>query len=103
MGYNLHDVLRKFVAYYKRNHNNVKNDSWLWFEIIVIWKKKKTLNLHAINTLSKIHIYSKIIHKKMSYVGTTISIYYNKLPKTLFQNSFIGKNYFQAKGHVIHL
>jgi hypothetical protein len=32
MGYNLHDVLRKFVAYYKRKHNNVKNEF-----LVMIW------------------------------------------------------------------
>ncbi len=26
MRYNLHDVLRKVVAYYTRKHKNVKND-----------------------------------------------------------------------------
>jgi len=97
MGYILHDVLRKFVAYYKRKHNNVKNEF-----LIMIWKYK-TLNLHGINTLSNIHIYLNIIPKKMSCIGTTISIYYKKFPKTLFQKSFIRKIYFQAKGHVIHL
>jgi hypothetical protein len=36
-------------------------------------------------------------------LGQQLKIYYNKSPKKLFQNSFIGNNYFQAKGHVIHL
>jgi hypothetical protein len=35
------------------------------------------------NTLSNIHIYSKIIHKKMSCPGTTISIYYKKIAKII--------------------
>jgi hypothetical protein len=27
MRYNLHDVLKKFVAYYKRKHKSVKNEN----------------------------------------------------------------------------
>jgi hypothetical protein len=36
---------------------------WLWFEIIIIFKDK-TLNLQGIKTLSKIHVYSKMLKKK---------------------------------------
>ncbi len=69
MKYNLNDMLRKVVAYYKRKHKNVKNDFWLWFEIVTIFINI-TLNLQGIRTLSK------IMNKKMSCIGTTISIYY---------------------------
>jgi hypothetical protein len=31
MGYNVHDVLRRFLIYYKK----IKIKNWLWFEIIV--------------------------------------------------------------------
>ncbi len=64
MRYNLHDVLRKVVAYYKRKHKNIKMNIWLWFEIIIIFINK-TLNLQGIKTLSKIHIYSKMIKKEL--------------------------------------
>jgi len=32
MKYNLHDVLKKVVAYYKKKHKNVKNDF-----MVMIW------------------------------------------------------------------
>jgi hypothetical protein len=52
--------------------------------------KNETLNLQGIITLSKIHIYSKMMKKKnMSRTWTTINTYYNKATKKLFQNSFI--------------
>ncbi len=37
--------------------------NWLRFEIIIIFKDE-TLNLQGIKTLSKIHIYSKMMTKK---------------------------------------
>jgi hypothetical protein len=37
----------------------------------------------------------------MSCTWTTISIYYNKLQKKLFQNSFIWKSFFWQKWHVV--
>jgi hypothetical protein len=57
----------------------------LSFEIVIIFINKK-LNTKN-NTLSKIHIYSKMIKKNMLW--KTISIYYNKLQKNLFQNLFV--------------
>jgi hypothetical protein len=39
----------------------------LWFEIVIIFINK-TLNLQGIKTLSKIHIYSKLINKKICHV-----------------------------------
>jgi hypothetical protein len=47
--------------------------------IIVIIFINKTLNLQGIKTLSKIHIYLKMIKKNMSCTRTTINIYYKKL------------------------
>jgi len=41
--------------------------NWLWFDIIIIFKDE-TLNLQGIKTLSKIHIYSKIMKKKKCHV-----------------------------------
>jgi hypothetical protein len=53
-----------------------KNKNWLWFEIIIIFKYEQ-----GIETLSKIHIYSKMMKKKnMLCTWITISIYY-KLQK----------------------
>jgi hypothetical protein len=43
-------------------------------------------------TLWKININSKIINKKMWYIGTTICISNNKLKKISFKNSFIWKS-----------
>jgi hypothetical protein len=40
---------------------------WLWFEIVVIFINR-TPNLQGIKTLSKIHIYSKMINKKIFFV-----------------------------------
>jgi hypothetical protein len=40
---------------------------WLSFEIVIIFINK-TLNLLGIQTLSKIHIYSKMINKKTCHV-----------------------------------
>jgi hypothetical protein len=47
--------------------NVKKNKNWLWFEIIIIFKDE-TLNLQGIMTLSKIHIYSKMMKKKTCHV-----------------------------------
>jgi hypothetical protein len=58
---------------------------------------KFTRNQH----ISKIHIYSKMLNKKMSCTRKNINISYNKLQKTLFQNSFECKSYFWAKRHVV--
>jgi hypothetical protein len=63
---NVHDVLKKVVVYYTRKHKNVKK-KWLRFEIIIIIKDE-TLNLQGIKTLSKIHIYSKMMKKKTCHV-----------------------------------
>jgi hypothetical protein len=59
-------MLRKFVIYYTKKHINVFF-KWLWFEIIIILKNE-TLNLYGIRTLSKIHIYSKMMMKKTCHV-----------------------------------
>jgi hypothetical protein len=67
MGYTVHDVLKKVVVYYTRKHKNVENKNWLWFEIIIILKDE-TLNLQWIKTLSKIHIYSKMMKRKTCHV-----------------------------------
>jgi hypothetical protein len=40
---------------------------WLWFEIFIIFING-TLNLEGIKTLSKNHIYSKMIIKKTCHV-----------------------------------
>jgi hypothetical protein len=62
MGLNLHDLLRKVVVY-TRKHKNLKNKI-----IVMIWNyyhfKNETLNLQGIRTLSKIHIYSKMMKNK---------------------------------------
>ncbi len=41
MGYNLHDVLRKVVAYYKRQHENIQIDFLVMIWICHYLKKKK--------------------------------------------------------------
>jgi len=58
MKYNLHDVLKKIVVYYKRKHKNVKNE---FLVMIVIIFMNKTMNLQGIRKLSKFYIYSKMI------------------------------------------
>jgi len=40
---------------------------WLWFEIVIIFISG-TLNLQGIKTLSKNHIYSKMMNKKTCHV-----------------------------------
>ncbi len=88
-------MLTKIIVYY--TIKMFKKLNWLWFEIIINFKDE-TLNLQRIKTLSKIHIYSKNDEKRnISCIWTIISIYYNKLQKTLFQNSFIWKKKFGEK------
>jgi hypothetical protein len=43
----------------------------------------KTLSLQGINTLLKIHIYSKTMNKKMKCTWTIIRIYYKKIAKKI--------------------
>jgi len=66
-GVNVHDVLRKVVVYHIIKHKNVNKKNWLRCEIIIIFKDE-TLNLQGIMTLSKIHIYFKMINKKTCHV-----------------------------------
>jgi hypothetical protein len=98
MGYNVHDVLRKkFHLLYKIFFKKI--NFWLWFEIVIIFKNK-TLNLQAINTLSKILIYSKIINKKnVMYLKNYMHLLYNLQKK--FKYSFVWKSYFWTKKYAI--
>jgi len=91
-GLNVGNVLRKFVVYYTRKHKNVKQYKLVMIWIIIILK-----NEQGIKTLWKFHIYSKMMKKNMSCTWIIISIYYNKLQKKLFQNSFIWKSFFGKK------
>ncbi len=54
--------------------------------------KDETLSLQGIRTLSKIDIYSKMMKNFLKCTWTIISIYYNKLQKQLFQNSWQKKH-----------
>jgi hypothetical protein len=57
------DVLRKVVPSYIRKYTNIQNEN-----LLMIWffyhLKNMTQNLQDICTLSKNHIYSKMIFKK---------------------------------------
>jgi len=55
-------MLRKVVFYHTKKHKNVLKN-----KLIIIFKNK-TLNLQGIRTLSKIHIYSKMMKKKKCHV-----------------------------------
>ncbi len=61
MGYNVHDVSRKVVTYYKRKPKINKMNFQLWLKKIIICKNV-TQNLQGIHTFSKIHIYSQKNH-----------------------------------------
>jgi hypothetical protein len=67
MKYNLHYVLRKVVAYYKRKHINANNEFLVMILNCYHFYKQNT-NLQRIGTLRKTHIYSKMINKKTSHV-----------------------------------
>jgi hypothetical protein len=56
-------VLRKVVVYHTKKHKNVKKKFGYDLKLLS-FKKNKTLNLQGIPTLSKIHIYSKMMKKK---------------------------------------
>jgi hypothetical protein len=69
---------------------------WLWYGIVIIFINK-TLNLQGIKTLLKIHIYSKMINKKMSCIETTMSIYHNKLQKNCSKIHAYERTFFWEK------
>jgi hypothetical protein len=63
MGYNVHDVFRKVVTYYTRKHEIKQINSWLWFEIIIIFKDK-TLNLQKSTHFQNLIFIQKLFSKK---------------------------------------
>ncbi len=87
MRYNLHDLLRKVVAYYKRKHKNVKNDFLIIVGNFYYFYKQNTKFTRNWDTFKTSLKNDK--QKNMPCIGTTISIYYNKLQIKLFQNSFV--------------
>ncbi len=78
MGYNVHDVLINVVIYYNKKLKWYKMILCLLFEIIIIFKDM-THNLEGICTFQDFHIYSIFIFifLNMSWIGTTINIFYN--------------------------
>jgi hypothetical protein len=58
MGYNAHDVLRRVVIYYTKNHKNFRNQFLVMIWIVIILKDE-THNLQGIELFSNFHIYSK--------------------------------------------
>ncbi len=81
-------MLRKVEVYYIRKLKIAKKKIGYDLKLLSFLKMKNQI-YKQIRTLSNIHIYSKMMKKKNSCTWTTISIYYNKLQKKLFQNSFI--------------
>jgi len=64
-------VLRKVVVYHTRKHKNVLKKNFDYdFKLISFLKTKH--HLQGIKTLSKIHIYSKMMKKNISCTWTTI-------------------------------
>jgi hypothetical protein len=97
MGYSVHDVLGKVVAYYIKKHKNLKNQF-----LVMIWnfyhfKRQNfefTKNQHNFKIL---YLFKNYKLKSMSCIWTIISIYCNNLQKQLLKNSFVWKSYFGRK------
>jgi len=80
-----------------------KMNFWLWSEIVITFKHntkfiKKSRHFQKFIFIQKNYIY---IYIYISCIRKTISIYYNNLQKTLFQNSFIWKSFFWGKKLVV--
>jgi len=77
-------MLRKVVAYNKREHENVKNE-----HLVMIWNcyhfyKHNIKFTRNYNTFKNSYLF-KNDEQKLSCNRTTTSIYYNKLPKKRFK------------------
>jgi len=58
MGYNVHDVLRRVVFYYTKQHKKFKNNYDYDLKLLSFLKMRHTI-YKGINTFSRFHIYSQ--------------------------------------------
>jgi hypothetical protein len=92
-----HDVLRKIVAYYKNKTENVKNEF-----LVMIWncyhfyKQNIEFTRNQV-TFKNSHLFKNDKQKNMSHIGTTISIYHNKLQKNCSKIHSYEKDFFWEK------